>query len=122
MNAGQILVELDSANQQWMLTDAKMRFAAARRARATMRSKRQVEREQTLVNQASPRKDGPMICRRERRRWRTDQGLRRGAVSEIDTLKINLNYMTTVSPVSTLLNRPPEVGEVLSKPTAPPVT
>jgi HlyD family secretion protein len=123
VTAGQVVIELDSANQEAAITAAKMRVAAAKARAATARAsydevRRQAEREHALVKQgAAPQARADDLTLRATslsEQIKASDAEVAAAVSEIDALKINLGYMTIVSPITgTVLNKPPEVGEVL---------
>lgn len=123
VTAGQILIELDRANQEAAITAAKMRVASAKARAATTRAsheeiKRQAEREHALVKQgAAPQARADDLSLRAAslaEQVKASDAEVAAAISEIDALKINLSYMTIVSPITgTVLNKPPEVGEVL---------
>lgn len=123
VNAGEVLIELDRANQEAAIRAAKMRVAASRARAATARASldevtRQAEREHALVKQgAAPQARADDLTLRAAslsEQVKASDAEVAAANAEIEALQINLGYMTIVSPITgTVLNKPPEVGEVL---------
>jgi RND family efflux transporter MFP subunit len=123
VTAGQVLIELDRANQEAAIRAAKLRVAASRARTATARATldevtRQAEREHALVKQgAAPQARADDLTLRATslsEQVKASDAEVAAASAEIEALQINLGYMTIVSPITgTVLNKPPEVGEVL---------
>lgn len=123
VEAGQVLIELERADQQAAIQAAKMRAAAARArvhtalaAREEVR--RQAERERALVKQgAAPQARADDLSAREvslLEQVKASEAEVAAAEAEIAALKVHLDHMTITAPVSgTILNKPPQVGEVL---------
>jgi HlyD family secretion protein len=123
VEAGQVLIELERADQLAAIQSAKMRAAAARArvhtALATREeTKKQAEREHALVKQgAAPQARADDLSARESslaEQVKAAEAEVASAEAEIAALKVNLDHMTITAPVSgTILNKPPQVGEVL---------
>jgi HlyD family secretion protein len=123
VEAGQVLIELERADQQAAIQSAKMRAAAARArvfmARAGVAEiRKQAEREHALVKQgAAPQSRADDLSLRVaslEEQVKASEAEVGSAEAEIQALKINLDHMTITAPISgTVLNKPPELGEVL---------
>jgi HlyD family secretion protein len=123
VEAGAVLIELDRADQLAAITSARARVAAGRARVATARAGlsevvRQAEREQALVQRgAAPQARADDLAGRVvslQEQVKASEAEVFAAESEIASLKINLDHMTIVAPITgTVLNKPPEVGEVL---------
>jgi RND family efflux transporter MFP subunit len=123
VKAGQVLIELDRADQQAAVQSAKLRAAAARARVATARAnladaRRQAEREAQLVKQgasaASRAEDlAARVLSLDEQVKATDAEVA-AAEAEVEALRVTLGYMTLYSPIDgTVLNKPPEVGDLL---------
>ena len=123
VKAGQVLIELEQASQLATITAAKSRAAVARArvvaARAGLHEvRRQAERQARLVEQgAAPAAQAEDLATRVSslaEQVKAAEAEVHAAEAEIATLKVNLDYMTITAPIAgTVLNKPPEVGEVL---------
>lgn len=123
VEAGQVLIELDTADQMAAIHSARARVAAARARVLTARAglaevKAQAEREKALVARgAAPQARADDLEARVvslQEQVKASEAEVAAAETEIDSLKINLGHMTITAPISgTVLNKPPEVGEVL---------
>ena len=123
VEAGQVLIELDRADQMAAISGAKARVAAARARVVTARAgleevRQQSERTAALVTRgAAPQAQADDLAARVvsmQEQVRAAEAEVAAAETEIDALKINLDHMTITSPIAgTVLNKPPEVGEVL---------
>jgi HlyD family secretion protein len=123
VQAGQVLIELEQSSQQAAITAAKSRSAVARARVAAARAglhevQRQSERQARLVEQgAAPAAQAEDLATRvssleEQVKAATAEVA--AADAEVVSLKVNLDYMTITAPISgTVLNKPPELGEVL---------
>ncbi|MET0390279.1 MAG: efflux RND transporter periplasmic adaptor subunit [Polyangiales bacterium] len=120
---GQVLMELEHATQTAAIQSAKMRSAAARArvvmARATLEeTRKQAAREKELVARgASPQarlEDLDLRAVSLAEQVRASEAEVAAADSEIEAVRVNLEHMTIAAPISgTVLNKPPELGEVL---------
>jgi len=123
VEAGQVLIELERADQQAAIQSAKMRVAAARARVFTARAgaaevRSQAAREHALVKQgAAPQARADDLTLRVAsldEQVKASEAEVGAAEAEIQSLKINLDHMTITAPISgTVLNKPPELGEVL---------
>jgi RND family efflux transporter MFP subunit len=123
VQAGQVLIELEQSSQQAAIAAARQRAAVARAHVATARAglnevRRQAERTAQLVDHgAAPAAQAEDLGTRVTslaEQVKAAEAEVSAAEAEITTLKVNLDYMTITAPISgTVLNKPPEVGEVL---------
>jgi RND family efflux transporter MFP subunit len=123
VKAGQLLIELDRADQLAAVQAAKMRAAAARARVATARAnladgQRQAEREARLVREgaaAAARADdlAARVLSLEET-VKASEAEVAAADAEVDALKVTLGNMTLFAPIEgTVLNKPPEMGDLL---------
>jgi HlyD family secretion protein len=120
---GQVLIELERADQQAAIQSAKLHVAAARARSATARATvdevdRQAKRAHALVAQgAAAQAQADDLSARVTslsEQVKAADAEVAAAEAEIETLKLNLGHMTIIAPITgTVLNKPPEVGEVL---------
>jgi HlyD family secretion protein len=123
VKAGQVLLELDSADQLAAIQSAKLRAAAARARVATARAnvaeiRRQADREAQLVKMgASPAARADDLTARAQsldEQVKASEAEVAAAEAEVAALKVTLGYMTLFAPIDgTVLNKPPEVGDLL---------
>ncbi|MEY4581998.1 MAG: hypothetical protein RL701_6701 [Pseudomonadota bacterium] len=123
VEAGQVLIELERADQEAAIQSAKMRVAAARArvatAYATLQETRsQAEREKSLVAQGASAKsrylDLELRANSLAEQVKASEAEVKAFEAEIEALRVNLAHMTIKAPISgTVLNKPPELGEVL---------
>jgi HlyD family secretion protein len=123
VEAGQVLIELDMRDQQAAIQSAKMRVAAGRARTVATRAglneiKRQADRQKALVaHGAAAQSVADDLASRVtslEEQVKASEAEVAAAEAEINSLKINLDHMTITAPISgTVLNKPPEVGEVL---------
>lgn len=123
VEAGQVLIELERADQQAAIQSARMRAAAARARVSTARAglhevRQQAEREQALVAHGASAQakldDLQLRAASLSEQVKASEAEVGAADTEIDALKVNLGHMTISAPISgTILNKPPELGEVL---------
>ncbi|HKU41195.1 MAG TPA: efflux RND transporter periplasmic adaptor subunit [Polyangiales bacterium] len=120
---GQVLIELERADQLAAIQSAKLRVAAARARAATARAtveevRTQAQRTQALVQRGAAAQaqaddlNARLVSLTEQ--VKATDAEASAVEAEIETLKLNLGHMTIVAPITgTVLNKPPEVGEVL---------
>jgi RND family efflux transporter MFP subunit len=123
VEAGQVLIELERADQLATIQSAKMRVAAGRARVVTARAglqevKLQADRTQALVKRgAAAQATADDLAARVvslQEQVKASEAEVGAAEAEIASLKINLDHMTIIAPISgTVLNKPPELGEVL---------
>lgn len=123
VEAGQVLIELDTRDQQAAIQSARLRVAAGRARSVAARAgrneiQRQAERQQALVARGAAAQAGAddlaLRVTSLDEQVKASEAEVAAAEAEIDSLKINLDHMTISAPISgTVLNKPPEVGEVL---------
>lgn len=123
VEAGQVMIELERETQQAAIQAARMRAAAARARVATARAgldevKRQADRNRPLVERgaaaAAVVEDLDARAASLRAQIVAAEAEVASADADVAALKINLDNMTITAPISgTVLNKPPEVGEVL---------
>jgi HlyD family secretion protein len=123
IEAGQVLLELERADQEAAIQSAKMHAAAARARVVTARAgleevRRQAVREQALVEHgASPQaraEDLQLRAASLAEQVKASEAEVAAANAEIAAVQVNLAQMTITAPISgTILNKPPELGEVL---------
>jgi len=123
VEAGQVLMELERADQKAAIESSKARAAAARARVATARAsleevRKQAEREKKLVSQGASAQaradDLELRAASLAEQVKASQAEVAAAEAEIEALKVNLGHMTIHAPISgTVLNKPPELGEVL---------
>lgn len=123
VEAGQVLIELERADQQAAIQSSRARAATARArvvsARASLQEvRKQAERERALVaNGASAQaklEDLELRAASLAEQVKASEAEVTAADSEIEALKVNLGHMTIAAPIAgTVLNKPPELGEVL---------
>ncbi len=128
VKAGQVIAELDAADQQAAIASADARAAAAQaRADASRVSilelKQQLDREKALVE--SGVNGRALLDDLEARRAALDATARAATVeaqaarAEVESLRVLLRDRTIVSPVDgTVVTKPPEAGEIVG-PQAP---
>lgn len=123
IEAGAVMIELETRDQQAAITSAKLRVAAGRARSVAAKAglneiKRQADRQQALVARgAAPQAVADDLAARVvslEEQVKASEAEVTAAEAEIETLKVNLSHMTIIAPISgTVLNKPPEVGEVL---------
>lgn len=123
VQAGQVLIELEQSSQLAAISAAKSRAAVARArvaaARASLQEvRRQAERATRLAQQgAAPTAQAEDLVTRVSsldEQVKAAEAETAAAEAEVRSLRVNLDYMTITAPISgTVLNKPPEVGEVL---------
>lgn len=123
VEAGQLLLELESSTQRAALQAAKQKAAVARAhvatARATLAEFAQQARRQTaLVKRgaapAATADDLNTHVAALEAQVKVTEAEANAADAEVDVLKVELDAMTIRAPIAgTILNEPPEVGEVL---------
>jgi RND family efflux transporter MFP subunit len=131
VNAGDVLVRLDDAEQRTALAAARARATAARArtqaARASLdETRRQYERERDLAAQgASARSVAEDLALRTaslEEAARAAEADAAAAEAELDQLSINLDYLTVTAPISGVVTaKPVEVGELVGPTTPEPV-
>jgi RND family efflux transporter MFP subunit len=123
VKAGDILLELEDADQKSAFGAAGSRIAVARAradaARANLDEvKQQVAREKTLVERGVTGKaqleDLEARMKSLEAAAKAADAEARAAAAEANTLKVGLQDRTIVAPIDgTIVNKPPEVGEVI---------
>jgi len=123
VEAGQVLIELERADQLAAIQSGKARAAAARARVVTAQAslaevRRQLEREKRLAEHGASAQakvdDLELRAVSLTEQVKAAQADVSAADAEIETLKVNLSHMTIVAPIAgTVLNKPPEIGEVL---------
>lgn len=123
IDAGQVMIELDTRDQNTAIATAKARVAAGRARAVAAKAgldevKRQADRQRALVARgAAAQSVADDLDAREttlREQVKASEAEVTAAEAEIASLKVNLDHMTIIAPISgTVLNKPPEVGEVL---------
>jgi RND family efflux transporter MFP subunit len=123
VNAGQVLLELDRADQLAAMQSARMRSAAARARVLTARAthdeiKKQAERQRALAERgAAPAAQADDLASRVASlsvQASAAEAEVASADAELEALRVNLGNLTVVAPMSgTVLNKPPEAGELV---------
>lgn len=123
VEAGAVMIELETRDQQTAIQSARLRVAAGRARSAAARAglaevTRQAARQKALVARgAAPQAVADDLEARElslSEQVKVSEAEVNAAEAEIQSLKVNLDHMTISAPISgTVLNKPPEVGEVL---------
>lgn len=123
IEAGSVMIELETRDQNTAIATAKARVAAGRARAVAARAgleevKRQADRQRALVARgAAAQAVADDLDAREatlREQVKASEAEVTAAEAEIQSLKVNLDHMTIIAPISgTVLNKPPEVGEVL---------
>jgi RND family efflux transporter MFP subunit len=123
VEAGQMLIELEHADQQAAIQSARMRAAAARARVTTARAalqevKKQFDRTKLLLAHGASAQatveDLELRASSLAEQVKASEAEVAAADAEIDALRVNLGHMTIAAPISgTVLNKPPELGEVL---------
>ncbi|MET0391394.1 MAG: efflux RND transporter periplasmic adaptor subunit [Polyangiales bacterium] len=123
VEAGQVLIELERANQVTAIQAAKMKAAASRARVVTAQAaleevRRQAVREKALVaSGASPQarvEDLDLRVTSLAEQVKAADAEVKASEAEIESVKVNLEHMTITAPIAgTVLNKPPELGEVL---------
>jgi RND family efflux transporter MFP subunit len=132
VKAGDLLLELDSADFQAAKRNAETRVAAARaRAQAARASKAEIEvqydREKRLVAEGvSPKANAENLQARvnalEENVKAADAEVV-AALSEVRTAEVNLGYLRIFSPITgRVVNKPPQMGELVGALTLTPLT
>jgi RND family efflux transporter MFP subunit len=123
VEAGQVLIRLERADQLAAIQSAKLRVATARArvaaARADLQEANgQAERERALVARGAAAQARAEDLSAHVMTLATlvsvaDAGVA-SAEAELQALNVNLDHMTIVAPIAgTVLNKPPEPGEVI---------
>jgi RND family efflux transporter MFP subunit len=123
VEANQVLIELERSTQQATLQAAKQKALVARAqvasARALLEEVRlQARRQSLLVKQgaapAAAAEDASTRVASIEAQVSVAQAEADAADAEVNVLKVNLDAMTITAPISgVVLNKPPEVGEML---------
>jgi len=123
VKAGQVLLELERADQQAAVQSAKLRASTARARVAAARANlsevgRQAERETLLVKQgASPAARADDLRSRVeslQEQVKASEAEVAAADAEVEALKVTLSNMTLAAPIEgTVLNKPPQLGDLL---------
>jgi HlyD family secretion protein len=123
VKAGDVLIELERADQVAAMQAAKMRVAASRARVLTVRAsqneiKRQAERQKVLAERgAAPAAGVEDLALREAslaEQVKASEAEVAAAEAEVEALRVNLGNMTVTAPISgTVLGKPPEVGELV---------
>jgi len=123
VKAGDVLLELEDADQKSSIAAAGSRIAVARAraeaARANVAEiKQQVDRERALVERGVTGKaqldDLTARAKALEEAAKAADAESRASAAEADTLKVGLKDRTVLAPISgTVVNKPPEVGELV---------
>ncbi len=123
VKAGQVLLELERTDQVAAMQSAKMRAAAARARVATARAgvdeiQRQAARQKALVERgaaaSSVAEDLASRVTSLTEQVHAAEAEVASADAEVNALKVNLENMTVIAPISgTVLDKPPEPGELV---------
>jgi RND family efflux transporter MFP subunit len=123
VKAGDVLIDLEQADREAAVTAARSRASAAEARVATARAnltetQQQARRQRQLAERGvAPSANADDL---EARAASLEQSVKaaeaevKSAESEIATLRVNLQYMRILAPISgTVTTKPPEVGELL---------
>ena len=132
VEAGDVLMELDKADQVASIASAKSRVAAAQARVETARANlaeaaQQADREKKLVQEGvSPKANLENLQARMKaleQAVKAAQAEVHAANAEVGSLDVRLDYLTIKAPISgTVISKPPELGELVGALTLEPLS